>query len=147
MTMLDPLMINSNDMIIFIPTSAIICVKLWIHSYNSTSLRYKEGLGPFLCVLKSIKPLTRKPFKTSDYTKSIQYVGVIWYVFLVHRLLLIKFTSSNMCCINKSMMKHQQKSYWVGTSPDLVMVIESTWCLLIFNWIQVGPPNNIHCWT
>ena len=37
------------------------------------------------------------------------YVGVIWFVFLVSYLLLIRFTSLSLCCNSKSAIEHQQK--------------------------------------
>ena len=41
---------------------------------------------------------------------TIRYVGVIWAVFFFLHLLPIWFTQRNLCCINKSMMKHRQGS-------------------------------------
>ena len=42
--------------------------------------------------------------------KLIRYVGVIWVEFHVLQLLSIIFPKGKLCCMRKSMMKHQQKS-------------------------------------
>ena len=37
------------------------------------------------------------------------YVDVIWFVFRVLQFLHIKLTQQYLCCISKSIMKHEQK--------------------------------------
>ena len=56
----------------------------------------------------------------------LRYADVIRLVFLVLHLLLIIFTSSNLCCLSKSNMKHLNKikTFHIEnmTSLDLIMV-------------------------
>ena len=46
----------------------------------------------------------------ADLTKGVRYVLVIWFIFHVFQLLLIRFTQQNSFCVRKSKMKHLQKS-------------------------------------
>ena len=78
--------------------------------------------------------------KISRKIAHVSYACVIWRVFLFLHLVLLKFMSSNWCCI---MMKHQQKA--LKKSLGLVMVVGSE-CLLILRWIhslpESPPPQN-----
>ena len=53
--------------------------------------------------------LDMQPIKTCG---CLRYVGVVWLIFHVLQLLLIRFTQQNSCCISMYTMKHMQK-------PDL----------------------------
>ena len=64
----------------------------------------------------------------------------VWFFLILH-LLLFRFLSTNLCCITKCMMKHQQKDHienW--TSCYLVIVITSAYLLIPFTQ-YIGPPN------
>ena len=58
-------------------------------------------------------------------------MGVIWFVFHVHQLILIRFTQQKLWCINGSTMKDLQKlNLQNQTSLDLVMVIIDAYFLI-----------------
>ena len=46
---------------------------------------------------------------------TVRYVGVIGFV--LHLLLLTRFTQQNLCCISKSTMKHMPKQDWKSGLP------------------------------
>ena len=50
-------------------------------------------------------------------------LGVIWFVFHILHVLLMRFTEQNLCCISKSTMEHLQNWIENRTSPGLVMVM------------------------
>ena len=55
---------------------------------------------------------------------AFRFVGVIWLVFLVPRFLLIRLTSSNLCCTRKSTTNHQQKleiKNWASLDLDSII--------------------------
>ena len=53
------------------------------------------------------RPLSKLSLSLS--LKLERFVDVIWFIFHVLQLLLIRFTQRNLCCIREFMMKHQQK--------------------------------------
>ena len=63
---------------------------------------------------------------TCMWIRTQLYVGVKWLVFLGLHLLSVRFMPSNLCCIRKYMIKHQQNNQIANlTSLDVVMVIGS----------------------
>ena len=72
-----------------------------------------------------------------------RYMGAIWFIVLVLHLLLIRFMSSNLCCIIKSMMKHQQKPDWKSDLPWFSY--DDQKCMFVDSLTEyIGPPNCVH---
>ena len=72
----------------------------------------------------------------------LRYVGVIWFVFLVLYLLLIRFTSE-LCVISNSIMKHQQKPDCKSNLPWFSHGNQK--CMFVDSLIEyIAPPNRVH---
>ena len=72
------------------------------------------------------------------------YVGVIWVVFHVLQLLPLRFTQQNLCCTNKSTIKHHQNTLENRTSPFFVYYCHK--CMLNVDSLikYIDPPNCVH---
>jgi hypothetical protein len=91
----------------------------WLRLLGLTSSDVDLGLGtPFELAL--LHPATHPSplfsvfyfLLRNSYCNLLRYAGVIWFVFHVLQLLLIRFIQQNSCCISKSTMKHLQNTDW-----------------------------------
>ena len=81
---------------------------IWAYIWSSSLIELNKKKGRDVCDVA-----TGANYGVASYLSwdlSLRYVGVIWFIFNVLRLLSIRFTQPNLCCISKSMMKHEQKS-------------------------------------
>ena len=80
---------------------------------------------------------------------SYEVCGCYLVPFVVLKLLPVRFLQPNLwCCISKSTMKHQQKSYlpWLIQLWLLKVLFLRDWFLKL-NIAHAGPPSRVHHWV
>ena len=75
----------------------------------------------------------------------LKYVCVIWFVFLILKLLHIRFTQQNLSDFNKSMIKYMQNPIW---KQNLPLVGYAYWKRMFVNFVTgyIGPSNCAQYW-
>ena len=73
----------------------------------------------------------------------LRYVSVIWFIFQVLQLLLVRYIQQDLKCISKPTMKHMQKPDWKSDLPLTSNGYKK--CMFVDFWTTyIGPPNCVH---
>jgi hypothetical protein len=75
-----------------------------------------------------------------------RFAGVIWFLFHVFQLLMIKFVpNETFCCIGKSTTKHHQEPDWTLDLPWFTYGFRK--CMCVDSFTELIGPNCVHNWV
>jgi hypothetical protein len=98
-----------------------------------------------MCYFKDLFPYLRSTIINVKLTHyQLRHVGVFSVRYSYSLTILIKFKQGNLCCISKSMMKHQQNTGLKFGSPFIWLWLLKCICHWFFYWISTFPSQL--CW-